>query len=98
MFEATPTIMPGGVKPRTAREQRIRDHASEELARRWEVFRAQHPEVRFPDFWDFDLDDDNIEARWIMGLYPGDDRDKVPVGVMPVLRWLPTVRRTHTIT
>ena len=98
MFEATPTIMPGGVKPRTAREQRIRDHASEELARRWEVFRAQHPEVRFPDFWDFDLADDNIEAGSIMGFCPGEDWNKVPVGVMPVFRWLPTVRRTHILT
>ena len=90
--------MRGWVKPRTEREQRLRDQASEELNRRWEVFRKQHPEVRFPDFWDFDLDDENIEAKWIMGVCPGEDWGEVPVDVMPVFRWLRTVRRTHTIT
>ena len=90
--------MRGEETTRTERGQRLRDQAEAELNRRWEVFRAQHPEVRFPDFWDFDLGEDNIEALWIMGLCPGEECAEVPVGVMPVFRLLPTVRRTHTIT
>jgi len=96
--------MPGGVKPRTEREQRLRDQASEELARRWEVFRLQHPEVRFPDGYVFKVDEDNIEAGWILGgsaAYLEKEADKVkkvPVGAMPVDRWLPTGRRLRACT
>ena len=67
-------------------------------------YEFEHPEVRFPDAYIFKVDEDNVEAGWILGgsaAYLEKEADKVkkvPVGAMPVDRWLPTVRRRNTIT